>query len=133
MVVKFSVYLNKGVSVMGGWVHRSEGTFSDVAVLRASTVTDASLSINIARSGAYTQQMTAFRIQTKLCWLFISGNINSTARWDLNFGIILTYCIYTKEIKKLLITHSLTKHFYFDSIENSSMKENRNIIELVYK
>ena len=102
MVVKFSVCLNKGVSVMGGWVHRSEGTFSDVAVLRASTVTDASLSISIARSGAYTQQMTAFRIQTKLCWLFISGNINSTARWDLNFGIILTYCIYQGNKK---VTH----------------------------
>ena len=35
--------------------------------------------------------------------------------------------------KKLSITHSLTKHFYFDLINNPAKKQNRNIIESVYK
>ena len=35
--------------------------------------------------------------------------------------------------KKISITHSLTKMFYFDLINNPTKKQNRNIIESVYK
>ena len=43
-----------------------------------------------------------------------------------------TSSIYTHG-KKLSNTHSLTKHFYFDLINNPAKKQNRNIIESVYK
>ena len=44
----------------------------------------------------------------------------------------LNKLIYTHG-KKLSITHSLIKHFYFDLINNPAKKQNRNIIESVYK
>ena len=83
-------------------------------------------------------------VDSTLFWRHVNSRrkkSNNSGGVQLNFNGKIVFS--SKEItnewskythgKKLSITHSLTKHFFFDLINNPAKKQNRNIIESVYK